>query len=140
MEGSTRETTLVGLILNLRFFAVLCGFPLILLGPGEPRKRVRPSVRTWSDVWSEETRLEKVQDQMFDKTGGRVGKEYNPHSRTAHATRSRRIWCVSSFLRVLFWGGWGLGVGGGRIGGSNSRETKRKPGILRVGGFQPRIN
>ncbi|CAJ1425432.1 unnamed protein product, partial [Effrenium voratum] len=41
----------------------------------------------WSDEQRlvQETRLEKVQDQMFDKTGGRVGKEYNPHSRTAHA-------------------------------------------------------
>lgn len=43
----------------------------------------------FSGQWSEEqrlvqeTRMEKMKDQIFQETGGRVGQEYSPHTRTA---------------------------------------------------------
>lgn len=33
----------------------------------------------------QETRMEKMKDQIFQETGGRVGQDYSPHTRTAKA-------------------------------------------------------
>lgn len=40
----------------------------------------------WSDEQRlvQETRMEQVQDRIHDATGGRMGKDYRPHTRTAH--------------------------------------------------------